>query len=81
MAEALTRAGLAPVDRDRRLHGTGTRANDAMEDRAVHADSGARPLVSSTQGLDRAHVGACRHLGTVMIGGRFAAGLVAGCPG
>ena len=82
MAEALNRAGLAPVDIDWvKLHGTGTRANDAMEDRAVHAIFGARPPVSSTKGWTGHTLGACGILETVMIGECFAAGLVAGCLG
>ena len=81
MAEALERAGLAPMDIDWvKLHGTGTRANDAMEDRAVHGIFGARPPVSSTKGWTGHTLGACGILETVMIGECFAAGLVARVP-
>lgn len=82
MSEALDRAGLTPADVDWvKLHGTGTRANDAMEDRAVHAVFGDRPPVSSTKGWTGHTLGACGILETVMIGECFGAGLVAGCLG
>lgn len=82
MAEALDRAGLTPADVDWvKLHGTGTRANDAMEDRAVHAIFGDRPPVSSTKGWTGHTLGACGILETVMIGECFAEGLIAGCLG
>ena len=82
MAEALDRAGLVPADIDWvKLHGTGTRANDAMEDRAVHVVFGERPAVSSTKGWTGHTLGACGILETVMIGECFAEGLVAGCLG
>ena len=51
MQEALARAGLAPEDIDYiNLHGTGTRANDAMEDAAVTAVFGGDTPCSSTKG-------------------------------
>ena len=82
MGEAVERAGLTPGDIDWvKLHGTGTRANDAMEDRAVHALFGARPPVSSTKGWTGHTLGACGILETVMIGECFSAGLIAGCLG
>ena len=82
MSEALDRAGLKPSAVDWvKLHGTGTRANDAMEDRAVHAVFGAGVPVSSTKGWTGHTLGACGILETVMIGGCLAEGLVAGCLG
>ena len=82
MAEALDRAGLSPADLDWvKLHGTGTRANDAMEDRAVHAIFGDRPPVSSTKGWTGHTLGACGILEAVLIGECIDAGMVAGCLG
>jgi 3-oxoacyl-[acyl-carrier-protein] synthase-1 len=82
MGEALERAGLAPGDVDWvKLHGTGTRANDAMEDRAVHGLFGDGVPVSSTKGWTGHTLGACGILETVMIGGCLDEGFVAGCLG
>jgi 3-oxoacyl-[acyl-carrier-protein] synthase-1 len=51
MRQALARAGLAPDGIDYiNLHGTGTAANDAMEDRAVMAVFGGATPCSSTKG-------------------------------
>ena len=51
MRDALDRAGLAPGSVDYiNLHGTGTKANDAMEDRAVLAVFGRDVPCSSTKG-------------------------------
>jgi 3-oxoacyl-[acyl-carrier-protein] synthase-1 len=51
MREALARAGLAPDAIDYvNLHGTGTRANDAVEDRAVTEIFGNSTPCSSTKG-------------------------------
>jgi 3-oxoacyl-[acyl-carrier-protein] synthase-1 len=51
MERALRSAGLQPSDIDYvNLHGTATRANDASEDRAVHALFGAGTPCSSTKG-------------------------------
>jgi 3-oxoacyl-[acyl-carrier-protein] synthase I len=51
MQQALARAGLAPADIDYvNLHGTGTRTNDAAEDRAVSALFDAATPCSSTKG-------------------------------
>ena len=51
MRAALASAGLPPADIDYvNLHGTGTRANDAMEDRAMLTVFGAGTPCSSTKG-------------------------------
>lgn len=51
MRQALDRAGFAPERIDHvLLHGTGTRANDAAEDRAITSLFGARPGCSSIKG-------------------------------
>lgn len=82
MAEALHRAGRTPAQVDWvKLHGTGTRANDAMEDRAVHALFGHGVAVSSTKGWTGHTLGACGVLEAVMIGDCIEHGLVAGCLG
>ncbi|UPY37588.1 beta-ketoacyl-[acyl-carrier-protein] synthase family protein [Sediminicoccus sp. KRV36] len=82
MSEALDRAGLSPGAVDWvKLHGTGTRANDAMEDRAVHAIFGDAVPVSSTKGWTGHTLGACGILETVMIGECISEGLIAGCLG
>lgn len=82
MGEALERAGLAPGAVDWvKLHGTGTRANDAMEDRAVHALFGDAVPVSSTKAWTGHTLGACGILETVMIGECLSDGLIAGCLG
>lgn len=49
--DSLARAGLRPEDIEYvNLHGTATRANDAVEDKAVYSIFGARPACSSTKG-------------------------------
>lgn len=49
--QSLNRAGLRPSDIDYiNLHGTATRANDAVEDKAVYGIFGAATAVSSTKG-------------------------------
>lgn len=51
MTAALTRAGLTPADIDYvNLHGTGTKANDRIEDLAVSRTLGETVPVSSTKG-------------------------------
>ncbi len=49
--DSLARAGLRPDDIEYvNLHGTATRANDSVEDKAVYGIFGARPACSSTKG-------------------------------
>jgi len=49
--DALARAGLRPEDIEYvNLHGTATKANDSVEDKAVYSMFGARPACSSTKG-------------------------------
>lgn len=49
--DSLARAGLRPEDIEYvNLHGTATRANDSVEDKAVYSIFGARPACSSTKG-------------------------------
>jgi len=82
MRQALDAAGLRPDEVDWvNLHGTGTRANDAMEDRAVHAVFGGTVPCSSTKGWTGHTLGACGILETVIAGQCMAAGFVAGCLG
>ena len=51
MQEALMRSGLAPEDIDYiNLHGTATKANDSIEDKAVSSVCGPSTLCSSTKG-------------------------------
>ena len=82
MRQALEAAGLAPDDIDWvNLHGTGTRANDAMEDQAVHAVFGDGVPCSSTKGWTGHTLGACGILEAVIAGQCMAGGFVAGCLG
>ncbi len=67
MRQALASASLAPEAIDWvHLHGTGTRANDAMEDQAVLAVCGPATPCSSTKGYTGHTLGACGILGLVM---------------
>lgn len=51
MRQALNRAGLQPADIDYiNLHGTATRANDTVEDKAVYEVFGSQTAASSTKG-------------------------------
>jgi 3-oxoacyl-[acyl-carrier-protein] synthase I len=60
MESALRNAGLAPGAIDYiNLHGTGTRANDAMEDKAVVNLFGRQTRCSSTKGWTGHTLGAC----------------------
>ena len=82
MRQALASAGLRPDEVDWvNLHGTGTRANDAMEDRAVHAVFGGGVPCSSTKGWTGHTLGACGVLEAVIAGECMAEGFVAGCLG
>ena len=82
MRAALRRAGLAPGDVDWvNLHGTGTRANDAMEDLAVAEVFGDRVPASSTKGWTGHVLGACGIVEAVIAGICMEEGLVAGCLG
>ena len=82
MRRALDASGLAPGDVDWvNLHGTGTRANDAMEDLAVSAVFGDGVTCSSTKGWTGHTLGACGILETVIAGQCMAEGFIAGCLG
>ncbi len=82
MRQALHRAGLAPRDIDWiNLHGTGTRANDAMEDMAVAALFGDGVPCSSTKGWTGHTLGACGIVEAVIAGQCMASGFIAGCLG
>jgi 3-oxoacyl-[acyl-carrier-protein] synthase-1 len=60
MRQALARAGLEPSDVDYiNLHGTGTQANDAMEDAGVSAVFGGGTACSSTKGFTGHTMGSC----------------------
>lgn len=51
MRDSIARAGLRPEDIEYvNLHGTATKANDSVEDKAVYSIFGARPACSSTKG-------------------------------
>lgn len=80
MRAALSRAGLAPDAIDYiNLHGTGTRANDAMEDLAVSEVFGAGTPCSSTKGWSGHTLGACGILEAVIAGLCIRHGFVPGC--
>jgi 3-oxoacyl-[acyl-carrier-protein] synthase-1 len=82
MRRALLSAGLAPAQVDWvNLHGTGTRANDAMEDLAVFQVFGNTVPCSSTKGWTGHTLGACGILEVVIAGQCMANGFVAGCLG
>ncbi len=82
MAGALRSAGLEPGAVDWvKLHGTGTRANDAAEDRAVLAVFGADVPCSSTKAWTGHTLGACGILEALMIRESMASGLLPGCLG
>lgn len=82
MREALRAAGLAPGAIDWvHLHGTGTRANDAMEDIAVASVFGDAVPCSSTKGWTGHTLGACGIVETVIAAECMAAGFIAGCLG
>lgn len=82
MRAALGRAGLAPGEVDYvNLHGTGTRANDAMEDMAVSEVFGPTVPCSSTKGWSGHTLGACGVLEAVIAEACIREGLVPGCLG
>ena len=82
MRQALRRAGLDPADVDWiNLHGTGTRANDAMEDKAVFALFSDAVPCSSTKGWTGHTLGACGIVEAVIARECMASGVVAGCLG
>ena len=82
MAQALARAGLAAGDVDWiNLHGTGTRANDAMEDAAVLKLFGAGVPCSSTKGWTGHTLGACGILEALIARECMDAGVVPPCLG
>ena len=82
MREALDAAGLEPDAIDWiNLHGTGTRANDTVEDVAVAAVFGDRVPCSSTKGWTGHTLGACGILETVIAAQCMERGFVAGCLG
>jgi 3-oxoacyl-[acyl-carrier-protein] synthase-1 len=80
MRAALTAAGLGIGDIDYvNLHGTGTRANDAMEDRAVHHLFGDAVPCSSTKGWTGHTLGASGAVEAVIAAICVEDGLVPGC--
>ncbi|MBL6457039.1 beta-ketoacyl-ACP synthase [Belnapia sp. T6] len=82
MRAALEAAGLGPEAVDYvNLHGTGTRANDAMEDRAVHHLFGDRTPCSSTKGWTGHALGASGAVEAVIAALCIEDGLVPGCLG
>ena len=82
MRAALAAAGLGPGDIDYvNLHGTGTRANDAMEDSAVHQVFGHAVACSSTKGWTGHTLGASGAIEAVIAALCIADGLVPGCLG
>ncbi|MBV9654419.1 MAG: beta-ketoacyl-[acyl-carrier-protein] synthase family protein [Acetobacteraceae bacterium] len=82
MRGALSRAGLRPAAIDYvNLHGTGTRANDAMEDRAMQAVFGAATPCSSTKGWSGHTLGAAGVLEAAVALLCLRHGLVPGCLG
>ncbi len=82
VAGALDAAGLAPGDIGYvNLHGTGTRANDAMEDAAVLAVCGEAVPCSSTKGFTGHTLGACGILEVLLAREAVAGGFIPGCLG
>lgn len=82
MRAALDAAGLAPDAIGYiNLHGTGTRANDAMEDRAVHYLFQDRVPCSSTKGWTGHTLGASGAIEAVIAALCIAEGMVPGCLG
>ena len=82
MRAALDGAGLAPAEIDYvNMHGTGTRANDAMEDRAIAHLFGAEVPCSSTKGWTGHTLGASGALEAAIAAICVEDGLVPGCLG
>ena len=82
MRQALAAAGLGPEGIDWiNLHGTGTRANDAMEDQAVHGVFGDTAPCSSTKGWTGHTLGACGILEALIARECMAEGVIPGCLG
>ncbi len=82
MQGALDSAGLAPGEVDYvNLHGTGTRANDSMEDAAVTAVFGPGTACSSTKGWTGHTLGASGIVGAVIAGLAIERGMLPRCLG
>jgi 3-oxoacyl-[acyl-carrier-protein] synthase-1 len=82
MQAALAKAGLAPHQIDYvNLHGTATKANDAMEDEAVTAVFGPGMACSSTKGWTGHTLGACGIVAAVIAGLAIEHGMLPGCLG
>ncbi|MCO6418005.1 beta-ketoacyl-ACP synthase [Siccirubricoccus sp. KC 17139] len=82
MRAALAAAGIAPGEIDYvNLHGTGTRANDAMEDAAMHQVFGNAVPCSSTKGWTGHTLGASGAIEALIATICLEAGLVPGCLG
>jgi 3-oxoacyl-[acyl-carrier-protein] synthase-1 len=82
MRQALERAGLRPEDIDYiNLHGTGSIANDAMEDTAVFSVFGDRTLCSSTKGFTGHTLGASGIIEAIIAIQTLETGVIPGCLG
>ncbi len=82
MGAALDSAGLLGSAMDWvHLHGTGTKANDAMEDQAVLAVCGPGVPASSTKGFTGHTLGTCGVLGLAQAAEAMARGIDPGCLG
>ncbi|MDB5378583.1 MAG: beta-ketoacyl-[acyl-carrier-protein] synthase [Rubritepida sp.] len=82
MRAALAAAGFTPAEIDYvNLHGTGTRANDAMEDRAVHHVFGDAVPCSSTKGWMGHTLGASGAVEAILAILAIEDGLIPGCLG
>jgi 3-oxoacyl-[acyl-carrier-protein] synthase-1 len=80
MRQALASAGVGAADIDYvNLHGTGTRANDAMEDTAVFSVFGDAVPCSSTKGWTGHTLGASGIAGAVIAGLCIRHGFMPGC--